>query len=450
MIYIFRLLQKMTPLFESMINFGNNWNPTEKYMIRGDVFDYGSCSTLSYFLTYFYISLATILFIMNLYLFSLFIYKDFKNPILESSFYLGIMFGFISIILIPLSIRNILMICYHHIFSNLAHKHLLSWFAVLYFIQLYLSWLMLFERLHIATVQGAYKFNNCIITSFKILLSLCPLVTMVYVIYLILHEVSTDASHNDRQSHKIFSIILVLLLMVFGAIIPILLAILFIHKLMEIYEDIHKYRDPIERQKHDKLVSIITRSTVLSVVSVSVTILTIMSFFVHIVLSLYMGLLNICCNFICIMFAYQHFLPMYRKICCLLDSECESICFKIVDRGTHRLVRQNDEMCIGVDGQKRHQMVANTDDNEDEDEDMDMDMDILEECSKEMLMQNDIPTEHGTDGSDIRHVEIVDNVNMNIYSPVAENSMDNYARKTESAFSTKTADIDIATTTFTF
>eukprot|EP01083_Nonionella_stella_P304751 1060333_1 len=255
-----------------------------------------------------------------------------------ASYSLGLMLGFISVILIILSIRNMLMVCFHHVMGDTVDRNLLSWFAILYFIQIYLAWLMLFMRLHIEHV----RFNQCIITSFKVMFGLSPFITALYVTYLIWLQISGFHKEDALfSSHIVLNVSMFSILMLCSVIMPVVLVVLFVWKLMQMYKQIHTFRDMKERDRVDILIPVITRHTVLGVVYVTLTLLTMASCFVHVVLSTYLGLINIYCNFVCIMLAYVHLNEYYFKTCGVLDKRCGILCRYVVNK--HILNDQDEE-----------------------------------------------------------------------------------------------------------
>eukprot|EP01084_Bolivina_argentea_P078804 143009_1 len=356
----------------------------------------------------------------------LYIYRDIKQPILKSLFYFGLMFGFISMSLIPLSIRNILMVCYHNVLPIYSHQHLVSWFGILYFIQLYLLWLILFIRLHTVTCDGAYQLNKYTFITFKIIFLLCPIISIIYIIYSVIHEITAKTA-NDHQSHLFLNISLMSLLMIFGAVIPIILTFLFISKLMQIYKDSKQCMSFFDQKKYQRLIPVITRNTILAIISVSITILTIISFFIHVVISCYMGLFNIYSNFICIMFAYKCFHKAYNKICSPLDTKCRNFCMEIMNKDNNDIENGENENGIeiihnnstsenhpfvNVDGQQRHNSVPEI--MEQESKSSDSDDDVLEQIAAEI---NDNLSLNGTllhtDAATVRFDRLLTNTTIN-------------------------------------
>eukprot|EP01084_Bolivina_argentea_P107120 191555_1 len=242
--------------------------------------------------------------------------------------------------------------------GDTVDRNLLSWFAILYFIQIYLAWLMLFMRLHIEHV----RFNQCIITSFKVMFGLSPFITALYVTYLIWLQISGFHKEDALfSSHIVLNVSMFSILMLCSVIMPVVLVVLFVWKLMQMYKQIHTFRDMKERDRVDTLIPVITRHTVLGVVYVTLTLLTMASCGVHVVLSTYLGLINIYCNFVCIMLAYVHLNEYYFKTCGVLDKRCGILCRYMVNKDT---LNEQDEEGIAqetrrdVQEEEREQLIV--------------------------------------------------------------------------------------------
>eukprot|EP01084_Bolivina_argentea_P296707 511039_1 len=228
----------------------------------------------------------------------------------------GVIFSCLSSLVILLSIRNILMICYHD--TLIQFHETLQWFAITYFIQLYLLWVILFKRLSIVFAPTVYALSKATLTIFHTIFIIAPTMLIAFIIF---HLTSNKYEHI----HSIVNVTLILFIMFMCIIFPLILSGLFIYKLMKLFKD----RANDYESVNNRLIVAMTKNTNLSVISISSSLLTTISFVTLVSIASWMVLLDVFINFMCIMLSYSWFQNIYLSMCKPIDKQWKKCCMNL-------------------------------------------------------------------------------------------------------------------------
>ena len=185
-------------------------------------------------------------------------------------------------------------------------------YMVFYCLQVYFLWLILFLRLIHVFKSSAYKISCFTENILRSILFLVPIVA-----------ICAFMPFFDSNARVIIAAIL----MVTSAVLCIFITGIFTYKLYKIYNNL-KLND-------DSLLTIITKNTLLALISVISTILNsiVLVFAWNNTDNIPLWYFKDTCfvaemytNFICILFTYQYFNEYYLTFCGCMDRKCKSCC----------------------------------------------------------------------------------------------------------------------------
>ena len=231
-------------------------------------------------------------------------------------FHAGNAFVFLSIFTLFLAIPFNFN-CTNHVYVKYWHRVFQCGFGL----QGYLLLILWFIRLYYAFNKTQFKLSNCTVIFIIISLSICFCGFMYGILFF---------THKDKVG-------LIVLLVCVGMCLcwAIFLITLFIYKLIQVYKNV---------SKNSALISIITKNTILFVISIGWTILhcimmmlTVILFKDKPIISMhikmtkdFLHLFNIYVNFICILFSYNCFDGHYQSICGLTNSICTRMWYQCI------------------------------------------------------------------------------------------------------------------------
>ena len=197
---------------------------------------------------------------------------------------------------------------------------------ILYVLQTYFLWLILFLRLYIVFRNSAYKLSKCTIIFFISMFTILPIATF-------------SLFNPSVQSNGWRVYIIAISVFVLSILLSLSISIIFLYKLFIIYK-------AVQFKSDDTFLSLITKNTILVVISISFSVINLvvtalvpdigytfsLAFIRH-----FMFLFDIFTNFICVTLAFQCFDNYYDIFCGLLDKKCQWLCMKM-------MLRQDIEM----------------------------------------------------------------------------------------------------------
>ena len=311
------------------------FNPINDYIKDGEIFDEQKCTILGQISTYSFATFCGIFFVVSVF-FNIKYLRN-KNNMERSQFYLTAIFGIFSSILIVLSIRNKLMICYHKEFHILDQYETFKIFIIAYFVQIYLMWIILFQRTMIAfEVASIHKMTKCVINSFILIFVIGPILTIVFFVLSSVNFDDKDNNDMDDNTHRILNVICGVFVISLDIVFPLILTSIFVKKLLQIFAASGKNMDMNDIQSsspsHQRMMKTITKSTVLCIISILFEIFTVVSFEFLVSTACWMVLLDIFVNFITIMFSYKCFDGYYMIFCGKCDKCINNIGWKWYER----------------------------------------------------------------------------------------------------------------------
>eukprot|EP01084_Bolivina_argentea_P132102 233113_1 len=298
-----------------------------------------ACSLATSIFTMIYTLINLLLYLSTIYT----IYKFCKNyqrdidkntPKLLS--YSVFVFFISSLIILLLEFRNAMDICFHGIIDHLDATEWI-YFIIFYGLQTYLLWLVLYLRLKYVFDGSEYSLSHGVVKFCKIVFSLIPMTAPFYLIIVWF-------MHDDKST-----IILLSMPFVFIISFSCFLAFTFVHKLVQLFKttetDQNRTNETCaESMLDNKLLSMITKSTILALVSLSMTVCTPISLLfgyyaisrtdnqvIHEVGCLvlaFITLADVYTNYLCILMSYNCFHKMYVSMCIKCDKKCKMYCIK--------------------------------------------------------------------------------------------------------------------------
>ena len=197
--------------------------------------------------------------------------------------------------------------------------------SVIYIGQYFLMILLLFYRLKTVFDGTSYQLSQCTVWTFY----------SMYALFIILGVIVS--SSNDVSGERPLTAVETTLTMLAGllllAIIS-LLTFLFVKKLIVV----NKAISDASQNETNKLLSQITKQSILSLISISsfIVVLAIIGFLavagfsttsVHgIFIWIFFSLIDVWTNFICIFLSYRSFGDYYTKMCGCCDTRCKRLC----------------------------------------------------------------------------------------------------------------------------
>ena len=197
-------------------------------------------------------------------------------------------------------------------------------FGFTYTLQIMLVLIILFLRVYFIFQTSAYAISKATIGIFLIVfVSIPPTVGVVEFWY--------HTSHHSESS----SIGLAICYFV-NILVMLSLLLLFIHKLFTIYGHLPKIEDIKQSETHRSLMRVITRTVVLTSISVIFTLTASIGFItidklnkLGFMIVTIMVVIDVFTNFVCILLSYAYFNDYYDKLCGRFDIFCGGICNKI-------------------------------------------------------------------------------------------------------------------------
>ena len=243
--------------------------------------------------------------------------------------YLGLAFCIISCMdLLATSITNPFFIC------NQEYRFidfLRSFQAISSAIHVYLLWIILFIKIHFVFKNTVFRLKTCSIKCWIILFIFLFITYTTYFIgYFGIYVADDKDVDNFTQTEIIYIGSTVLLLWVFMTVIPIALSILFVSKLIKV----NKSAQSKNQNKDDGLLAIITKITVLALLSIPSTMVLFYYYFYattspyRVYVRGWVYLLDTYSNFICILFSYKFFDRYYMLFCGSCHGICKRCCAK--------------------------------------------------------------------------------------------------------------------------
>eukprot|EP01084_Bolivina_argentea_P279322 477521_1 len=238
-------------------------------------------------------------------------------------FYIGLVFIFLTFLALLIDIVL-------HIFGCLRHNQLYTeaiWnissylFSSLYVIQFYFLLLLLFMRIHTVFMGSVFHLSNHTVIMYKIIYAFMPITMITCVVMFSFNSI-------------IFGILAALTVLMI-MILVISLMILFTYKLIKVY----KIESNANVTDKDHLINVITKNTILTLSSLSMTFIQIIAVICQtFVLSNMNGidptgfttLIDLYTNMICFLLTYNEFNSYYYKLCKCVDVKCKHLCGKMV------------------------------------------------------------------------------------------------------------------------
>ena len=266
----------------------------------------------------------------------------------KALFYPGLIFFVFSSFALLATARNSMTICFHGDTNYLDFNYWI-YFIIFYATQTYLLWLILFLRLKYVFKGSVYKLSKLTTRIHAIIFIFIPFATPIYFIILSL-----------VKSNIIYTLIL-LASFIFIITFSCSLSILFIYKLFQVFKNMdnaHHHHHHISNKTNkntkkyinNKLLQTITKSTILAVISLTMTLLTPITLLFgyyaisyvnnnQILIEAASSLLSFCSlfdvftNYFCILLSYTYFHSIYLKLCGKCDKKCRIFCItKIIKK----------------------------------------------------------------------------------------------------------------------
>ena len=229
----------------------------------------------------------------------------------KTIFYVSLLFICFTILSLSGLLIEISLSCIHHIF--LDYSFLI--FITLYLLQSGCLLLISFIRVKYVFDTTFMKLSKCTIRFYYIIFVILALFIPLSMIELI------DTENDILYIITAFAASMVFLLLIF---LSVSIMILFIRKLIQVYKMV---------TKDDDLIEIITRSTILTLVSISVTLIVLPTSGIQMQypwILVYVFLFDITTNFLCIMLSFDLMKEYYVTICGCIDSQCKKCWTNIV------------------------------------------------------------------------------------------------------------------------
>ena len=228
-----------------------------------------------------------------------------------------------------------------------------------YTLNCYLLWIILFIELVLVFEESMFKLSSKII---KTWISLFLMALSIYIVYWIIYF-DIYVYHGRNVSELTDSEIVVLALSTFLVwclvfCVPTCLSYSFVSRLIKIYRtvdrskivltprgnrngNIQDAKDSLDRKINDRMLSSITRMTILTVFSAIFTMLVMVYYLIlHDDFKLHargwIYLLDAYSNFICIMLSYDIFEGYYRRLCHCVDKRCRRYCYHYANKNIDR------------------------------------------------------------------------------------------------------------------
>lgn len=241
--------------------------------------------------------------------------KSSQRLILTEAIYL-----FMSIVtLIQFLIYGIYIIITCNNRTNTVYQYLKTINNVLYWIQTYGLWLILFLRLFYVFNKSVYALSCCTLIIYGFILTVFPIGVIASFLPI---WPSNDASNPETLLFNVIST-----LYTSSMLFCVSITILFLYKLRKVYKNVTD-----AKSNHD-FISITTRNTILSSISVLFTAFAVSAVasatrgrILLIIISDFMFLFDIYSNIICTLLTYTIFEKEYNKYCKCLDLKCRSCC----------------------------------------------------------------------------------------------------------------------------
>lgn len=249
--------------------------------------------------------------------------KEKKSP--KILYYGGLIFLIISSICLLFWSTMPMDICYTFISTTEGYTYFkitqYSWLVQLYFL-----WLTLFIKLYLIFKDSIYKLSIYTLRFFAVLFTLLPL-AMWLIINIIIH-----VTNDGRYAWIAF--------ICFG-VFSLILSCLFVYKLFKVYRDSQQLRFQDEMNLDDKILSTITRTTILALTSLLMSILCPVILYIYYpsihyeygsLMNYEFPILDIYTNFICIALTFSVFNDQYKTVCGFCDTKCKYYTFKMVSK----------------------------------------------------------------------------------------------------------------------
>eukprot|EP00483_Globobulimina_turgida_P006516 UN06526 len=186
---------------------------------------------------------------------------------------------------------------------------------------MYGLWLILFTRLYYVFKGSAYRLSCFTLSIYRTILAILP---FVFISIFLPIWPSNDINDPKTQLFMVASS-----LFSFSMLFCISITLLFLYKLCKVYSN-----ESISNVNNTRtLLPLITKNTILAVISLIFNILAISSWssstrgtINRVIMSDYMILFDVYSNFICTLLAYQFFHRYYKKLCGCFDKSCKSCC----------------------------------------------------------------------------------------------------------------------------
>eukprot|EP01084_Bolivina_argentea_P120607 213795_1 len=279
-------------------------------------------SLCAYKLTHYYIahSILAILFLIVYVGFTIKYIQQKSNKLSKFLFHVGLIFCITSSLLMAFLFAFGIVLAMVGCYSAHPTEVVLGAICTfLYYMHIYLLWLILVIRLWSAFRGSAYKLSQMTIAILIMLFAIPP---------------SLLVSAQIANKEAFFSLFLTMC--IFHVIIPILLTTLFISKLL-------KVRSGAGKTSTDKLLPLITKTTILCAVSAPTTILWMIIYAfaylnqddgVLIGVSYLVTLIDVATNYLCMMLTHNAFDGYYTTIFGFLHTKCNMYLKEVSDRGS--------------------------------------------------------------------------------------------------------------------
>eukprot|EP01084_Bolivina_argentea_P011068 20686_1 len=261
--------------------------------------------------------------ILNTILLAIILYVIFKfrqrNPTISNAakhtkllYYFGFAFFLISFITLLLYLIATLLYCSD---MQLIWIILYALYTLSYAVQLYSLLLLLFFRIHWIFKSTMFAFSKYILQGFKILFIVTPLLF-----------VASICVYNLNRMH---GTIMVGISFLVAIVLVVSITILFVRKLIHVYQN----RD------NEELLTVITKTTILTFCSIFITALTNTSVIIAnvIIISIHslmishiIAMFDMFSNFMFIALTYKCFQKEYNILFGFIDIKCRNLCYKAV------------------------------------------------------------------------------------------------------------------------
>eukprot|EP01084_Bolivina_argentea_P078149 141784_1 len=269
------------------------------------------CNASQWIATVFTILITAFLWIFTVFiLYKYIVYK--KSSIIQQPNFLYYP-GLIFIILISLSLFSYIFVATFLCINDTTRLLIETIFSLFYGLQFYLLLLIMFLRLYYVFHNSPLKLSKITTYSYILIYILLPI--------LIIFTLSLGLNHTLFVTFVTISFVLFVILILS-------IIILFIAKLVRVY----KYC-----ANDEELMDAVTKTTILTLVSILVTLLIPTHSLLREPFDFEYGswfyflgnvftILDIFTNFLCIVMSYKYFDSYYYYICGCLDTQCKSLC----------------------------------------------------------------------------------------------------------------------------